>query len=462
MKCALMEPINMNMTPRAAFLNNVTGPPNASHTGDEQLTNSSINSDIRLPATQFRVISTFALFIFAAISNLTVLCTISHNHRKTKSHVRILIVNLTTADLLITFIVMPLDAVWHITTQWYAGEFACRLLMFLRLLAMYSSAFITVVISLDRHSAILNPLGIGKAKAKNKTMLSVAWVLSVLLAVPQLFLFHVKSPKGNKNFVQCVTHGNFVEQWHHNLYYMFTFVFLFILPLFIMIFCYCRILLEISKRMREGSISSKEIRLRRSNNNIPKARMRTLKMSIAIVSSFVVCWTPYYVLGIWYWFDRSIVSRKVVPHFVEEMSLTFGLLNACLDPVIYGVFAAHVRREVRRCCRWPRTAAHDRDSSSTPVTGSFRYSASSVRSRRVPFACSEQPEATGAHATPATRLLLHRGCSVAGVPVNRAAVGMAPGGKAFCDASGGGGAGGGGGGGEGCTEKTLMCPESCI
>ncbi|CAM9804690.1 unnamed protein product [Lampetra fluviatilis] len=378
----------MNMTPRAAFLNNVTGPPNASHTGDEQLTNSSINSDIRLPATQFRVISTFALFIFAAISNLTVLCTISHNHRKTKSHVRILIVNLTTADLLITFIVMPLDAVWHITTQWYAGEFACRLLMFLRLLAMYSSAFITVVISLDRHSAILNPLGIGKAKAKNKTMLSVAWVLSVLLAVPQLFLFHVKSPKGNKNFVQCVTHGNFVEQWHHNLYYMFTFVFLFILPLFIMIFCYCRILLEISKRMREGSISSKEIRLRRSNNNIPKARMRTLKMSIAIVSSFVVCWTPYYVLGIWYWFDRSIVSRKVVPHFVEEMSLTFGLLNACLDPVIYGVFAAHVRREVRRCCRWPRTAAHDRDSSSTPVTGSFRYSASSVRSRRGSSDCT--------------------------------------------------------------------------
>uniref|UniRef100_A0A8C2AXG0 G-protein coupled receptors family 1 profile domain-containing protein n=2 Tax=Cyprinoidei TaxID=30727 RepID=A0A8C2AXG0_CYPCA len=51
---------------------------------------------------------------------------------------------------------MPVDAAWNITVQWLAGDLACRLLMFLKLVAMYSCAFVTVVISLDRQSAILN------------------------------------------------------------------------------------------------------------------------------------------------------------------------------------------------------------------------------------------------------------------------------------------------------------------
>lgn len=94
--------------------------------------------------------------------------------------------NLTVADLLVTFIVMPVDAVWNITVQWQAGDAACRLLMFMKLVAMYSCAFVTVVISLDRQSAILNPLGISEAKRKSKIMLTVAWTMSVTLSLPQV------------------------------------------------------------------------------------------------------------------------------------------------------------------------------------------------------------------------------------------------------------------------------------
>ena len=79
-----------------------------------------------------------------------------------------------------------------------------------------------------------------------------------------------------------------------------------------------------------------EIRLRRSNNNIiPKARMRTLKMSIVIVSSFIVCWTPYYLLGLWYWFSPEGLKEAVSDSFTHLLFL-FGLFNACLDPLIYG------------------------------------------------------------------------------------------------------------------------------
>lgn len=136
-------------------------------------------------AAKVRVVITCILCGVSAFCNLAVLWA-AHSDGKRKSHVRVLIINLTVADLLVTFIVMPVDAVWNITVQWLAGDFACRLLMFLKLQAMYSCAFVTVVISLDRQSAILNPLAINKARKRNRVMLTVAWGMSVLLSVPQV------------------------------------------------------------------------------------------------------------------------------------------------------------------------------------------------------------------------------------------------------------------------------------
>lgn len=163
---------------------------NDSCTGSTSGCNRSADGDaLQLPtfstAAKVRVIITFSLCAVSAVCNLVVLWAAS-NGGKRKSHVRILIMNLTVADLLVTFIVMPVDAAWNITVQWQAGDVACRLLMFLKLVAMYSCAFVTVVISLDRQSAILNPLGISEAKRKSKIMLTVAWTMSIILSLPQV------------------------------------------------------------------------------------------------------------------------------------------------------------------------------------------------------------------------------------------------------------------------------------
>ncbi|XP_018426112.1 PREDICTED: gonadotropin-releasing hormone II receptor-like [Nanorana parkeri] len=330
-------------------------------------------------AAKIRVAITCVLFISSACFNVATLWTITHKYRK-KSHIRILIMNLVAADLLITFVVMPLDAVWNVTIQWYAGDVACRILMFLKLVAMYSSAFVTVVISLDRHAAILNPLGIGDAKKKNKTMLSVAWALSLILSTPQLFVFHTVSRSYPVYFVQCATVGSFGVHWLETLYNMFTFCCLFLLPLLIMVFCYTRILLEISRKMKKTKASSKEVNLRRSYNNIPRARMRTFKMSLVIVLTFIVCWTPYYLLGIWYWFSPEMLTSRKVPPSLSHILFLFGLFNTCLDPIIYGLFTIHFRREIRRVCR---CATQGKDADATSLgTGSFRISTAAVPLKR--------------------------------------------------------------------------------
>ncbi|MED6232935.1 hypothetical protein ATANTOWER_004468 [Ataeniobius toweri] len=329
-------------------------------------------------AAKIRVIITFILCGTSAFCNLAVLWA-AHRDGKRKSHVKVLIVNLTMADLLVTFIVMPVDAAWNITVQWLAGDFACRLLMFLKLLAMYSCAFVTVVISLDRQSAILNPLAITEAHMRNRIMLAVAWGMSVMLSIPQIFLFHNVTIIHPEDFTQCTTWGNFATRWHETAYNMFTFSCLFLLPLVIMITCYTRIFHEISKRLKKDHLPTNEVRLRCSKNNIPKARMRTLKMSVVIVLSFIICWTPYYLLGLWYWFFPDDLEGKV-SHSLTHILFIFGLVNACLDPVIYGLFTIHFRKGLRR---YYGNATSTVDVENTTVTsGSFTSPANSLCLRR--------------------------------------------------------------------------------
>lgn len=194
-----------------------------------------------------------------------------------------------------------------------------------------------------------------------------------------MFIFHNVTITVPENFTQCTTHGSFDQHWQETLYNMFTFVCLFLLPLVIMIFCYTRILVEISGRMARNNresvvfviyvclicsrkpngqlwcvcffpVLSRDVHLRRSHNNIPKARMRTLKMSVVIVTSFIVCWTPYYLLGLWYWLFPEKME-ETVSHSLTHMLFIFGLFNACLDPITYGLFTMHLHQGLKKCCR---------------------------------------------------------------------------------------------------------------
>ncbi|XP_051848788.1 uncharacterized protein LOC127559163 [Antechinus flavipes] len=136
-------------------------------------------------AAKVRVGVTAALFLSSAAGNLAVLWSVTRprSSRLRPSPVRRLFGHLAAADLLVTFVVMPLDAAWNATVQWLAGDVACRILMFLKLLAMYAAAFLPVVIGLDRQAAVLHPLG---PRGGGRKLLGTAWGLSFLLALPQV------------------------------------------------------------------------------------------------------------------------------------------------------------------------------------------------------------------------------------------------------------------------------------
>ncbi|KAK6179458.1 hypothetical protein SNE40_011814 [Patella caerulea] len=134
------------------------------------------------------VIAYSCLFLIAATGNLTVFITLFRS-RGFKSRVNSFIMHLSVADLIVAFVMLPMETAWHITVSWKAGDFACRLMMFFRAFGFYLSSFTLVTISLDRYFSIVHPLSLHDAERRGKIMLTVAWTLSVVASLPQVGLF---------------------------------------------------------------------------------------------------------------------------------------------------------------------------------------------------------------------------------------------------------------------------------
>ncbi|XP_076993264.1 gonadotropin-releasing hormone receptor isoform X1 [Tamandua tetradactyla] len=292
---------------------------------------------------KIRVTVTFFLFLLSTTFNGSFLLKLQKwTQKKQKgkklSRMKMLLKHLTLANLLETLIVMPLDGMWNVTVQWYAGEFLCKVLSYLKLFSMYAPAFMMVVISLDRFLAITRPLAVKNSSKIGQFMIGLAWILSGVFAGPQLYIFrmiHLADSSGQADvFSQCVTHCSFPQWWHQAFYNFFTFSFLFIIPLLIMVICNAKIIFTLTRVLQQDP---HKLQLNQSKNNIPRARLRTLKMTVAFASSFTVCWTPYYVLGIWYWFDPEMLNRVSDP--VNHFFFLFAFLNPCFDPLIYGYFS---------------------------------------------------------------------------------------------------------------------------
>ncbi|KAH7643064.1 gonadotropin-releasing hormone receptor-like [Dermatophagoides farinae] len=273
------------------------------------------------------------LFIISSIGNTTVFISLIKNrHRKLR--INLMILNLTIADLIVTYIMIPMEICWRITNEWLAGDVVCRIMQAFRAFGPYLSSMVLVCISLDRYFAVIHPMKVNDAQRRSKIMLTFAWLTSIACSVPQTIVFHTESHPQYPDFVQCVSYNSLTER-QEILYSTFGIAALYLIPLVIIIFCYARIIWEIYKRSIQ---SSKE-----------KSRIRTLRMTIIIVMAFVWCWTPYASIVLLYHFYKPQVEN--MPKDLKDALFMFAVSNSCVNPLVYGSYTMNFRQH---CCNFLR------------------------------------------------------------------------------------------------------------
>lgn len=128
------------------------------------------------------------LLPFAAVGNLMVFVALFRNRHR-KSRVNMMIMHLSLADMIVTFVFLPTEITWHITIQWVFGNFGCKVYKFFSAFGFYMSSMVLVCISLDRYFAVLHPLKVNDAQRRGKIMLFFAWLISAVISLPQVSAF---------------------------------------------------------------------------------------------------------------------------------------------------------------------------------------------------------------------------------------------------------------------------------
>ncbi|CAL8100505.1 unnamed protein product [Orchesella dallaii] len=155
-----------------------------------KLPSATIPESFRKLSTNSRncVIAYVILFCIGAPGNLFVFVSVGREiwrRQLMRSRIKVLIWHLATADLFVTFVVIPIEVFWRLTIQWYGGDVLCKMAQFFRAFGLYLSSMVIICISMDRFFAIVFPLKVIGGMKRVRNMLGVAWTFSILFAAPQ-------------------------------------------------------------------------------------------------------------------------------------------------------------------------------------------------------------------------------------------------------------------------------------
>lgn len=198
--------------------------------------------------------------------------------KRRKSRMNFFIMQLAFADLLVGLISVLTDIIWKTSVVWYAGNIACKLIRFMQAVVTYSSTYVLVALSIDRYDAITRPMNFSGSWWRARALVITAWALSALFSLPIIFLYEERRIQDT---MQCWIDLT-PTQW--KIYMSLVSFSLFIAPTVIIGGCYTVIVVTIwsqGSALRQGP--TRDTRRASSRGLIPKAKIKTVKMTFVIV-----------------------------------------------------------------------------------------------------------------------------------------------------------------------------------
>ncbi|KAM9033475.1 C5a anaphylatoxin chemotactic receptor 1 [Sarcophilus harrisii] len=280
--------------------------------------------DGETPYTPYTVTQIISLLVFAIVflvgvpgNAVVIWVTAMEAHKMVNS---VWFLNLSLADLLCC-LVLPLLAIPIIRHgDWPFSEGACRFLPSVILLNMYASILLLTAISIDRCMLVMNPIWCQNHRSLYGTWFAcfLAWVLALVLTIPS-----IKYRSLEEEF--------FPHSWSCGVLYkskavevsvaVSRFLFSFLGPLIIISLCYILLLTRLWSRHATRS-------------------HKTVKVVVAVIVGFFLCWTPYQIVGLMLALNRRGTRLYSWAETVDSLSISLAYINSCMNPVIY-VVAGH-------------------------------------------------------------------------------------------------------------------------
>nr|XP_015106862.2 vasopressin V2 receptor isoform X1 [Vicugna pacos] len=247
------------------------------------------------------------VFVAVALSNGLVLGALVRRGRRGRwAPMHVFIGHLCLADLTVAlFQVLP-QLAWDATDRFRGPDALCRAVKYLQMVGMYASSYMILAMTLDRHRAICRPMLAyrhGGGAHWNRPVL-VAWAFSLLLSLPQLFIFAQRDVGDGSGVLDCW--ARFAEPWGLRAYVTWIALVVFVAPALGITACQVLIFREIHASLVPGPAERAGGHRggRRTGSPTEGARVsaamaKTVRMTLVIVIVYVLCWAPFFLVQLW-------------------------------------------------------------------------------------------------------------------------------------------------------------------
>lgn len=293
------------------------------------------------------------IFIVGVLGNVSTCIVISKN-RSMATATNYYLFSLAISDMLLLVTGLPPE-MYHIWSpeKYVFGQAFCIIQSLAAEMSANASILTITAFTVERYLAICHPfLSHTMSKLSRVVWLIVAiWLIALCLAIPQGIQFGIEyEVKDGKENSLCTV----VKTYFPHAFEISTFVF-FVGPMTLISVLYVLIGIQLRRRKNVGAqrpsvanAGSNESRRRFLRHTA--AQNRVVKMLVAVVGAFFICWAPFHaqrLLAV-YLTSASPEAQQKFIGFYTALNYTSGVLyylSTCVNPIVYHIMSNKFRKE---------------------------------------------------------------------------------------------------------------------
>lgn len=307
---------------------------------------------------------TYVVIFITGVFGNVVTCTVIIRNSSMQTATNYYLVSLAISDLTLLILGLPNEVrVFWQQYPWALGTGLCKIRAYVSEMSSYVSVLTIVAFSMERYLAICHPLrvySISGFKRPTRFILTV-WSIAMVSAIP--FAIYTKvnfveypPGSGNHSADSAICAMLLPDMPKFPLYELSCIVF-FIIPMLVILVVYIKMGLKIRRSTKEtlGPIQDSYVH----NDHQVQSRKSVIKMLIAVVIMFFVCWAPFHAQRLLYIYAQQ---SDYYPDLNEWLYILSGCLyyfSATGNPILYNVMSIKYRQAFKQtiCCRARRPAS---------------------------------------------------------------------------------------------------------